>query len=280
MSLKHAINMAKNWLQTSPHSEKLKSWGLPALLTLLGTLMLFQGVRSHKAKLGYNMKPQVVLIASKALAQGHVLKESDFAEQNVPEKLLPLGALTGSDRTEAIGQMVNRPVPEGRMIFWSDLDVNFMPAVPASRISKGYRALSISVSETTSVAHSIRAGDHIDLIGTLLLPGEEGTTTLTLLQNVTVLDVGSSEEGEGGKYTTVTLMVLPKEVPLITHAAEQGKLNVVLRSPEDGETPKNLPLVAMNQLVETGFRNSIQDERNSSVQIIRGGKSSTERPLP
>ena len=112
------------------------------------------------------------------------------------------------------------------------------------------------------------------------MPGESQPTTLTLLQNVAVLDVGNPQRGDQRSYSTVTLMVLPNEVALITFAEHHGSLTLALRNPEDHQTSNHLSLVGRTELVESAFRNSLQEERNRRIEIIRGGKVSFDRGAP
>ena len=260
--------MISNWMK--------KPWVLPLTLTLVATFLLWRGIAKYKDRLGYNMKSIPLLVASHELPEGHVLSERDISFGELPKRFLPVGTVRQADFKRVIGQILNRPVANGELLLWSSIDVGLGPPGPARKIAKGYRAISISVDPSTSVGQSIRPGDHVDLVMTGNFSGNEGPTTFTLLQNVAVLDVGTKEDENEARYSVVSLMVLPKEVALIVQAERHGKISLALRNPEDHTTPQNLLIVSTSALLESAFRNSLQEERNHSVEIIRGGKVSID----
>ncbi len=268
------ISMLKNF--ANPF-HRLK-WLGPALLALLGAVLLFQGIARYKEKLGYKIDLTPVLMATQPLPEGHVISPTDLALTDLPKQYLPLGVLYASDAEKAVGHSVLRPIAQGELVLWSAIDVSFVPSSPARRIAPGYRSIAVPVDSASSVGKAIRAGDHVDIFTTLSLPGESRPTTFTLLQNVTVLATGQGNAEMGqSNYSTLSLMVLPGEVALVTHAAQQGDLLFALRNPEDLDTGNHLPMVAIDQVVETAFRNSIQQERNRSIEIIRAGKVSFDQ---
>ncbi len=265
----------------SPHLKKVRPWLLPAGLALLGTLFLGTGLQRYKRDLGIGMEAAEVLIAARNLPEGKVLESRDFGFRKIPRDLLPMGVLLRGDLQRVPGLTIVRPVAQASMVLWSDLDVNYMPPTPARRIVKGYRALAIGVTETSSVAQSVRPGDHVDLVVTTTPPGNARSVTMTLLQNVAVLSVGKEGNDDAqGTYANVTLMILPREVGVVEHASQVGKLSLSLRHPDDAETQNELPTVGMDELVETALRSSLQEERDRAVEVIRGGRMSLEGPLP
>ncbi len=267
----------KNILSSIQSSnEKYRQLLVPILLSVLGTVLLLLGVQKYKKDLGYGMEKTPILVASRSLQEGESITSSDLTVQSIPKKYAPLGVLLISDQKHIKGKLVKKPIPAGAMITWSDLDVGLSRSVPARRIAKGYRALSIAVDHTASVANAVRPGDHVDIVTTTKMLSEEGPKAVTLLQNVSVLDVGRVGQ-KGHAYSTVTLMVLPKEVGLISFAGDQEKLRLVLRHPDDYETLQDLPLVGQSEVLEAAFRNSVQEERNQAIEIIRGGKLTFHR---
>ncbi len=262
-------------------AKEHRQWLVPSVFALMGTLLFFQGVSNYKEKLGYNMKGIEVIVSAQELPDGHTLVAKDLRKQTVPEKLVPIGVVLVSDVSKVLGHTVTRPITKGEVIFWSAIDVTFASSGPASKIAKGYRSMAVNVDSTSSIGQSVRPGDHVDMLVTLnQTEDSKGPMTFTLLQNIAVLDVGQAEQTDKGNYGTLTLMVLPKEVALITFAEQNGKLNFVLRHPEDQKTPSDLPMIGMSQVVENGFRNSLQNERNETVEIIRGGKNRFSANLP
>ncbi|MFH1262399.1 MAG: Flp pilus assembly protein CpaB [Pseudomonadota bacterium] len=256
-----------------------RPWLLPAGIALVGTLFLWKGVSDYEERIGRNMKTVAILVSTWELADGRTLRSEDLRSAPIPQKYLPTGGVRDVDLPQVVGRVLTRPMAEGEILLWPSIDVGLGPAGPARKIAKGYRAISLSVDAVSSVAHAVRPGDRIDLI--LTVTGGEGDDpqTVTLLQNLTVLSTGAGEE-EGATYSVLSLMVLPREVPLIIHAERSGKISIVLRNPADHKTPQNLPIVTRSALFENALRNSLQEERNQAVEIIRGGKVSPDNSLP
>jgi pilus assembly protein CpaB len=270
----------QNKEQIMEYLKKNQSWILPGILALLGALFLYQGMNVYKQKLGYGMEAQNVVVAARSLPEGHTISKNDLEIVQEPQKYLPVGTLLESDLSKAVQHVVTRPIAKGEIVLWSAIDTGFSPVGPARRVAKGYRAIAVKVNPVTAVGQAVRPGDHVDILTTTTIPGEKSTTTVAVLQNVAVLDIGLAEQEEQqASYSTMTLMVLPKEMGLITYAQENGTLMFALRNPEDHRTVENLPMVGQEQLIESAFRNSIQEERNNAkpVEIIRGGRLSFDR---
>jgi pilus assembly protein CpaB len=156
------------------------------------------------------------------------------------------------------------------------------PRMLSKMILPGERAISILVDEQSGVAGLLRPGDHIDLLGTFLKPDkEQKMTTITLIQNLPVLAVGSmvgvpgSEAGDRSarSYRSVTLSVTLEESELITFAQQRTKLALVLRNADDADTLEELPEVNFDKIFLPEERKKIQDRRNtinkSRIKIIQ-----------
>jgi len=252
---------------------------IPILLGFVGILILIGN------KISRDHHQIEIVITNKPMNEGETLRSKNVRLMKVHKELVPLSVLYVSDLRSAEGRKIVRPIPKGAPVQWQDLDISLFPSVPAQKVAPGYRALAVAVDDLTSAGSAIRPGDHVDLISIAQLPNEIGATSMTILQNVTVLSVGDSLSREtpgtsSDPYSTVTLMVLPKEVNLIALASKQGELSLSLRNPDDFKTPEDLPMVSTNELIESGFRNSIQSERNRSIEIIRGGKSNKASFMP
>jgi len=138
-------------------------------------------------------------------------------------------------------------VKKGTPLRWQDFQVKelAMGGMLARMVPDGERALAVAVDATSSVAGMIRPNDHVDILGTFRFPDDSGAngkieaTTLTLLQNVTVLGVGQQTSAMGtddrrmGSYGSLTLSLTPKETELLVFAQQQGKLTFTLRNPRE-----------------------------------------------
>lgn len=135
----------------------------------------------------------------------------------------------------------------------------------ATAIKQGYRAMSINVNGSASVSGMVRAGDEVDVIGTFTFPSDEGKNkrgdlaTLTILQKITVLAIGDETAkmrvrnlgAQSSGYTTVTLLVTPREAEMLAVAEQtKGRLTLTLRNKNDIFTETELPVVEFEKIRE------------------------------
>jgi len=167
---------------------------------------------------------------------------------------------------------VSQDISEGAFVLHEHLIDN-----PDSRfatvISEKNRAISIPVSQVSSVSYFIQPGSRIDLLSTFSVEvkaevegstgfsaqtgtiptnaagqffdpnaGQQRTITRTMLQNLLVLAVGKATTRDSylatdDGYSTITLDVTPEEAELLTFMMSQGDggFNLVLRNPANTE---------------------------------------------
>jgi pilus assembly protein CpaB len=177
-----------------------------------------------------------VVVASRDMAIGTLLKKSDLKVVNYPEKDIPKGAvfaLQGAEnRVVMVPMNTNEPVLQGKLS-----DTTTVEGV-ASTIEKGYRAVSVQVTDVTGVAGLIQPGSHVDVLFTR--PGSMAeATTSTILQNVRVISTGRSitagqvVDPRAPKSPTVTLVLTPDDAQKLELAKNQGRIGLSLRNPLD-----------------------------------------------
>lgn len=238
-----------------------------AILFLVGLILIHQGISNYKKSLGLGESITEILVASQLLSEGQTLTDQNVEIQKIPSKYTPMGVLKPADLYKINGQALIRTVSKGEMVLWNALDMNYSYQSASTKIEEGYRAVSIAVDQISSVSHLIKSGDHVDLITTLEIPGENKPSTLTLLQNVSVLSTGEGTDDEQKGYGSITLMVLPEEANIITHSAKYGSLSLVLRNPLDMKTNKSLGIVSDQDIVQAAFRNHLQSERDLNSKM-------------
>lgn len=236
---------------------------------LIGMIFIHLGVTKYKKSVGLDDSLLRVLVSTKNLPEGHKLGRSDVDIIQIPSKHVPMGVLKPSDWEKIKEYGINRAVSKGEMLLWNSFNLHYNYQSFSSKIEQGYRAVSIPVDEISSVSSMIQSGDHVDLITTLEIPGETKPSTLTLLQNVSVLSVGEAKQNEKSQfgYSTVTLMILPDEANLITHSSKYGSLSLILRNPLDMKTSPELNIISDQDIVQSAFRNRLQTIRNLSSEI-------------
>ena len=221
---------------------------------VLAFIFTYQQIKQERSKI-MNSAVRVRLIRMKTdVAEGDKLMESDI---EMFETMRFAGAANTLEipwdrRTDVIGSPVRSIVRKGDILTWRDFKQVFTKertGLPAQTRS-GWRAISIPVSQVTSVSGLIRPNNFVDVIGTFHFPDTKGdssldTVTMTILQRVKVLATGAdigyaqqngsqtSSSSGARSYSTVTLELTPKEVEMIIFAQQKGSLTLSLRSYED-----------------------------------------------
>ncbi|MEZ4704186.1 MAG: Flp pilus assembly protein CpaB [Bdellovibrionota bacterium] len=207
-----------------------------------------------------------VLAFGKDLQVGHVLEDGDLISIALPSEHLPARVIRYKDRDQFVGQRLLKPAKARELLFWDQL-ITEKQRKTSLKIPPGYRAISISVTDVTSVSYQIQSGDHVDLI--VHFQDElQKPESFVLLQNVTVL--ATSTRGDLDEYSSITLMVLPEEVPVIMHGANSSGIQLSLRNPEDMEIFSKNPMVDSQQLYEMGQKNTLQQERKKKIEVLKG----------
>ena len=202
---------------------------------VLAFIFTYQQIKQERSKI-MNSAVRVRLIRMKTdVAEGDKLMESDI---EMFETMRFAGAANTLEipwdrRTDVIGSPVRSIVRKGDILTWRDFKQVFTKertGLPAQTRS-GWRAISIPVSQVTSVSGLIRPNNFVDVIGTF--------------QRVKVLATGAdigyaqqngsqtSSSSGARSYSTVTLELTPKEVEMIIFAQQKGSLTLSLRSYED-----------------------------------------------
>lgn len=183
--------------------------------------------------------------------------------QDIPARYLHPDAATSA--REVIGKISLTDIKAGEPILKSKLvamkDARYGLAFS---LGTGERAVTIAVTEISSVGGMVRPGDRVDVIATLdvapVNPNQPKTTyTTTILSDIRVLATGQKltpEEKKDKKDTGfqhVTLAVTPAQAQVLILAAERGSVRLVLRSPVDKEKVK-LPPATIEDLVSQAPR--------------------------
>ncbi|MCI5073032.1 Flp pilus assembly protein CpaB [bacterium] len=263
---------------TPTFSIFLKSWYIPIILASLTTSLVIKKINHYKTKLQLSMQTAEVLIVNKSLFKGDIIDEDDIDITELSLKYLPSGTLTATDLNQIIGTRLNKSLAKNELILWSFLNLDSLHQLPSDQIEPGHRLIALAISSIDSMGFRIQKGDHIDLIHTAILPKNQTPSTYTLLQNVTVLGLGNytNNSSSNQNYTTISLMVLPKEALMIKNAQENGQLSFLLRNSIDQKTNTMLPMINQDDVFEQAFRNSLQYERNKAIDLIKGNQRFTK----
>lgn len=220
-----------------------------------------RALAAEKAAFEARNKSVEVVVLARSLPAGAKLTNDDLGILSFPERALREQTIRpeGNVALRLVGRRLAVGVTARQPLQWSDIE----GGSPDDRGLAGLlrpkmRALSVSVSAASSVSNMVRPTDHVDVLGTFMLPskaGDGGTelVTMTILQDVLVLAIGqetaASYRGGRMSYSMVTLEVTPHEAEVLTFAEQmRGRLTLTLRNPEDLHYEKELPQVDFERI--------------------------------
>jgi pilus assembly protein CpaB len=192
-----------------------------------------------------------VVVAAADLSPGSRVAPSDVRLSSVPDSYLPEGTFHGT--ADVVGRGVIVPIRKNELVLANKVAAAQAGAGLPSLIPNGKRALSVQVNEVISVAGFVVPGAHVDVLltGRPMTQGTQDVMTTTVLENVEVLAAGQewhkNPEGKPQAYAVITLLVTPDEAQRLTLASSEGRIQLSLRNPLDGdqEGPKAVKSAAL-----------------------------------
>jgi pilus assembly protein CpaB len=219
----------------------------------------------ERARLISSEKRVEVIAAGRDLPAGTVLIKKDLLSKSIAGRDVTKNTVLVADQDRIFGKKLKYSMDKEETLMWSYVDVPFRPGSGlAPVISKGMRAISISISGAAGVSGLVQPNDRVDVMGSFTLPSRKDPektewVTLTVLQDVSVLatgqTLGKSELGDRTRasagYSSVTVEVTPREAELLVFVENmRGHLTLSLRNPEDVSYEKNLPEINFSMLEE------------------------------
>jgi pilus assembly protein CpaB len=204
---------------------------------------------------GSNLKTSKIMVASRDLEIGTVIKDADLTEgQWVGAP--PRSAL--ATKEGVVGRGVISALYQGEPILDSRLAPPGSGGGMAATIRPGMRACAVKVDDVVGVSGFVVAGMRVDVLISGNAPGApatDGPKVKTILQNIEVLSAGTNiqkdVEGKPVQVPVVNLLVTPEQAEVLSLATSQTHIQLVLRNPLDNDTKKT-PGVAMASLFSDG----------------------------
>ncbi len=206
-----------------------------------------------------------VVAAAHDIKIGTILADSDLKTISIVGAA-PQGTIT--DRKNAIGRGVIANIYNGEALMDSRLAPLGSGGGLAATIKPGYRACAVKVDDVVGVAGFVTPGMHVDVLVSGNPPGatNQDTQTHTILQNIEVLSAGTDiQKDAGGKpqqVQVVNLLVTPEDAQILSLAATQMHIQLVLRNPLD-TTVTPVPQTAMASLF-TGAPKPVQPQAHKA----------------
>jgi pilus assembly protein CpaB len=229
-----------------------------AILAGLGAAFL---VQSHVN----NLRGETITVYKSAveLRAGEALGSAGVEEVTIPAGLFP-SLLEDAPTSELVDLVQNtplrEPVEKGELLLYrhfdSSVDRGVIPEIPP-----GKKAISIAVTEESSVAYFIQPGDLVDVLATFMGNKEAAgpqsnaelfdVSTRPIVQAARVLAVGgdyiASERQKRNSYSSVTLLVSMDEAAKLVFAKDYFNVNMtlLLRGENDESVERELPEVGI-----------------------------------
>lgn len=210
----------------------------------------FIGKKPEKTVVEVNKVPMVpVLVAAKDMSMGERMIDASIAWRDWPKSNVIELMITKEEMPEALTAFQNA---RARLPIFKDEPVldqkvvqpgqrGFMSAI----LPKGYRAVSVGVSERSTAGGFILPNDRVDVLLTRKVDaggdGGKKVNTETVLTNVRVLAINqtfrqetSNEHVTVTEGKTATLELDPRQAEVLAMVKSAGELSLALRSIAEG----------------------------------------------
>jgi pilus assembly protein CpaB len=196
-----------------------------------------------------------VVVAAHNLEAGRLVREDDLALVDWTGTP-PTAAATRKE--DLVGRGVIATVYQNEAVLSSRLAAKGAGGGLAPMIPLGMRAVAVRVNEVVGVAGFAVPGMRVDVLVSGTAPGPAGAVgmiTRTLLQNMEVLSAGQDfkkdAEGKPISVQVVNLLATPEHAEMLSLAANQMTIQLVLRNPLD-TTITTPPGTAVSKLLRFG----------------------------
>jgi pilus assembly protein CpaB len=217
--------------------------GMSVLLALLVSGIFYQiTVRANSPrKEKYDTKELVVATADMPL--GATVKPTDLHIVRWPADTYPKGGFSKVedvvDRAVISNVLADEPLVAGRLSE-KNAGVGLSSVIPP-----GMRAVSVAVNNVIGVAGFVLPGSRVDVLVTgspASSGGSDNRMTSTVLEHILVISAGTKIQADGRgqaeNVPVVTMLVTPEQAELLTLAATEGRIQLVLRNPTDEKAQK------------------------------------------
>jgi pilus assembly protein CpaB len=221
------------------------------------------------------------VVTTRELPMGAKITAEDVRLVDFPAQAYPEGGFESIDQVldRSVVQPIlpNEPVVLGR-VTEPGAGVGLAPKIP-----EGMRAVAVPVNQVSSVSGFILPGSKVDILLTGTPLDEEGRATTTVLENVEVLSTAHKVEpdanGKPENVTVINLLVNPEQAELVTLATAEGRIQLILRNPNDTETTADERDVARSRdLFAKGAVRKPQPAAPGGGGVVR--RAAAPAPLP
>lgn len=208
---------------------------LALVLGGLASLLAYRALQKHAGATQGDL--QDVVVATTDLAVGARIQDSDVRLVRFPADAVPQGVFHHTK--SVVNRGVVLPIARGEFVLPLKLAGENSGSGLQSTIPQGMRAVSVRVSDISSVGGFVQPGTRVDVLMTGNPGGSAEPQTITVLKNVAVLANGMNMDrsivrGDSQQNAPIiTLAVSPDDAQRLALATAQGRIQLALRNPMD-----------------------------------------------
>ena len=207
-----------------------------------------------------------VLAAARDIKKGEKVFGDMVSEVEIEQRQIkgPGDAILASELRKITTEALKN-IKAGDHLKWAHFLAKPRGLDPSQGMNQGYRQIAIPVDKVTGCAGRLLPGTIVDVLVTLRVrrdansPVEPVTQTVLTGVRVVATDLHSREvhdflsareRRDYATYSTVTLRALPHQTNLLAFLADQGKIHLVIRRPDDGTgaDPTKLDKITLDNL--------------------------------
>ncbi|HEV2915007.1 MAG TPA: Flp pilus assembly protein CpaB [Pyrinomonadaceae bacterium] len=205
---------------------------------LFGTLAAVSVSRYLSSAQAYTKNLNNVVVAKVAIPLGTKIIAEQLSVVQFPRESMPDGVFDSVEKL--VGRVAVTNIAVREPITDSKLAAEGTAGGLSAVIPEGYRAITVKVDDVVGISGFIQPGAMVDVV-VVIDPAENSSqdpVSKIVLQNIRVLANGQNidqpkDEREANSVKAVTLQVTPEQAEKLVLAANEGKLQLVMRNAID-----------------------------------------------
>jgi pilus assembly protein CpaB len=186
-----------------------------------------------------------VVVAKLGIPLGAKITLEQVQLMPIPNGSTPEGAFRKLE--DAVGRVAVIPIGVREPITNLKLAPEGIGAGLQAVIPEGYRAMTVKVDDIVGVSGFVMPGSYVDVVAVIVpvnqTSSSQGPISKIVLQNIKVLASGGridspDNQREPSSVNAVTLMVTPEQAEKLVLAANESKLQLVMRNYTDQQDTK------------------------------------------
>ena len=217
--------------QAAPMKKNILPLVIIAMVVAVISTGIFYGLIVSRMDGSPKASATLRYVSTKDLEKGHVIVADDFRLSAAPDP----GAPAPNKPEDLIGRTTKDAI-SANAVLTEHLLSPFAQRGLGSGIPDGMRAVTVHISDSSSVVQLLHPGDRVD-VQALINRNRNGETDLelrTLLQNATVFNIaGADATGNMQGRAVLTVLSSPQDSERLSVADAGARLRVVLRNSVD-----------------------------------------------